>query len=149
MSSSSPARSRASLRADRASCARITSTIWSPTVITGLSAFIALWKTIETSRQRNCSSSASLIARTSLPRKRTSPPVMTAGGWSRRRIAWATVDLPLPDSPARPKHLARRDGRSETPSTARTGPRGGQVLDLQVAHLEQRRRCRRRRSGVR
>ena len=34
------------------SCARIMSTNWSPTRITGLSAFIALWKTIETFRQR-------------------------------------------------------------------------------------------------
>ena len=34
------------------SCACIMSTNWSPTRITGLSAFIALWKTIETLRQR-------------------------------------------------------------------------------------------------
>ena len=44
------------------SCARIMSTNWSPTRITGLSAFIALWKTIETLRQRNRRSSFSLLA---------------------------------------------------------------------------------------
>src|SRR5918995_6679250 len=120
-SSSAAARSRAS-RLLAASCATIVSTIWSPIVITGLSAFIALWKTIETSRQRKRPSSASLIASTSWPRKRTSPPVMTAGGWRMRVIAWATVDLPLPDSPARPNTSPGLID-SETPSTARTGPR--------------------------
>ncbi len=50
-SSSSPARASAS-RFEMRSCARIMSTNWSPTRITGLSAFIALWKTIETLRQR-------------------------------------------------------------------------------------------------
>src|SRR5215203_2197133 len=39
-----------------------------------------------------------------------------------RVIAWATVDLPLPDSPARPKTSPGLID-SETPSTARTGPR--------------------------
>src|ERR671910_2289881 len=91
-------------------------------VITGLSAFIALWKTIETSRQRKRPSSASLIASTSWARKRTSPPVMTAGGWRMRVMAWATVDLPLPDSPARPSTSPGLI-ESETLSTARTGPR--------------------------
>ena len=50
-SSSSPARASA-VRFETRSCARIMSTNWSPTRITGLSAFIALWKTIETLRQR-------------------------------------------------------------------------------------------------
>jgi hypothetical protein len=36
---------------------------WSPTRITGLSAFIALWKTIETFRQRNRRSSSAQAAR--------------------------------------------------------------------------------------
>src|ERR671917_528569 len=39
-----------------------------------------------------------------------------------RVIAWAMVDLPLPDSPARPKTSPGLID-SETPSTARTGPR--------------------------
>src|SRR5687768_2981034 len=39
-----------------------------------------------------------------------------------RVIAWATVDLPLPDSPARPNTSPGLID-SETPSTARTGPR--------------------------
>ena len=50
-SSSSPARASAS-RFETRSCARIMSTNWSPTRMTGLRAFIALWKTIETLRQR-------------------------------------------------------------------------------------------------
>src|SRR5688572_15351441 len=48
---------------------------------------------------------------------------MTAGGCRMRRIACAMVDLPDPDSPARP---STSPGLIEnvTPSTARTGPRG-------------------------
>src|SRR5690349_868715 len=38
----------------------------------------------------------------SLPSKITRPPLMTPGGWSKRRIAFPSVDLPLPDSPTRP-----------------------------------------------
>ena len=40
------------------SCAWIMSTNWSPTRVTGFSEFIALWKTIETFRQRNPRSSS-------------------------------------------------------------------------------------------
>ena len=45
-------RGRGPARFEMRSCACIMSTNWSPTRITGLSAFIALWKTIETLRQR-------------------------------------------------------------------------------------------------
>ena len=74
---------RARARFEIRSCACIMSTNWSPTRITGLSAFIALWKTIETLRQRNLRSSSALWPTRSSPRKRTLPPTMCAGG---RRI---------------------------------------------------------------
>ena len=58
-SSSSPARTSAR-RLSMRSCARSVSTNWSPTRISGLSEFIAPWKTIETFRQRNRRSSSVL-----------------------------------------------------------------------------------------
>ena len=70
--------------------------------MTGFRAFMALWNTIDISRQRNCSNSASLISSTSRPAKSTCPPVINAGGCRMRKRAWAMVDFPLPDSPARP-----------------------------------------------
>ena len=100
-SSRSPARVSASLP-ETFSCACIMSTNWSPTRVTGLSEFIALWKTIEMWRQRNRRSSSLLLPIRSSPRKITRPLAITAGG---RRIciaAFATVLLPQPDSPARP-----------------------------------------------
>ncbi|CSI36490.1 Uncharacterised protein [Vibrio cholerae] len=45
---------------------------------------------------------SSLYFRMSSPLKITSPPVMNAGGLCRRISEKATVDLPQPDSPARP-----------------------------------------------
>ena len=51
-SSRSPARASASLFRIF-SCALNMSTNWSPTLVTGLSELIALWKTSETLRQRN------------------------------------------------------------------------------------------------
>jgi hypothetical protein len=38
-------------------------------------------------------------------------------------MAWAMVDLPLPDSPANP-NTSPGATLNDTPSTARTGPRG-------------------------
>ena len=119
-SSSSPA-SASARRFEICSCARIMSTNWSPTRMTGLSAFIALWKTIETLRQRNRRRSSALFPTRSSPRKRTLPPTTRAGGRRIWRTAFATVVLPQPDSPARPTISPARISRS-TPSTARTGP---------------------------
>jgi hypothetical protein len=58
-----------------------------PTLVTGLRAFIALWKTMETLVQRKARSSspASAVTSTSVPsrpEKRTEPPVSPAGGRS-------------------------------------------------------------------
>ena len=103
------------------SWACIMSTNWSPTFITGLSAFIALWKTIETLRQRKRRSASSFLCVMSSPRKRIVPSAMPAGG---RRIcmsAFATVLLPHPDSPASPSTSPAPIVRS-MPSTARTVP---------------------------
>ncbi len=79
------------------------STNWSPTRMTGLSTFIALWKTSETWRQRTRRSSSRLIATRSSPRKRMRPPETSAGGLRICSTALASVLLPQPDSPARPR----------------------------------------------
>jgi len=103
-------------------CAIIASAICAPIDVTGLSAFMALWKTILTRLQRKRRSVSGSMARTSCPAKRTSPPAMRAGGLSKRVTALAMVLLPQPDSPARPSTSPLRISK-ETPSTARTGPR--------------------------
>lgn len=72
-------------------------------VRTGLREFIADWKTMAISRHRKARSSRGSRARTSLPWKRMLPAVISAGGFSSRITALAMVDLPQPDSPARPK----------------------------------------------
>jgi hypothetical protein len=58
------------------SCACIASTNWSPTRMTGLRAFIALWKTIETLRHRKRRSSSSLLPIRFSPRKDMVPASM-------------------------------------------------------------------------
>ena len=68
------------------------SRIWSRTRSTGLSAFIALWKTIAMSRQRiarrsRCGTrrmSTGMTVPVRTPEYSTLPPVITAGGRSRR-----------------------------------------------------------------
>jgi len=98
---------------------------WAPTVITGLSALRALWKTTEISDQRTLRSSASSALNRSmvsawpaplsgLEWKSTSPLVMTPGDRSRRMAAMASVDLPLPLSPASPSTWPRRSTRSQS-----------------------------------
>ena len=91
--------------------------------ITGLSAFMALWKTIEAFSQRNCCNCFGDRALISCPSNSTWPPLIRPGALIRRMIAWATVLLPQPDSPARPNTSPWRM-ENETPSTARAGPRG-------------------------
>ena len=102
--SASSSRARAAPRRGRCcrappACRRICS----PTVSTGLSALMALWKTMEASRQRQRRSPlaverADVGAGDAQSRRATS-----ASAGRRRRSAWPMVDLPLPDSPARPK----------------------------------------------
>ena len=96
--------------------------ICSPTVVTGFSASIALWNTMEMRFQRSARSSFSVSESRSRPSKWTSPPEITAGAGRMRSSAWASVDFPLPDSPAMPR-ISPRSTSSETRSTARTGPR--------------------------
>jgi hypothetical protein len=103
------------------SCARIASTNWSPTRITGLRAFIALWNTIETFRHRKRRMSSSLLPTRSSPRKTMLPPEIRPGGRRIRITAFAMVVLPQPDSPASPRISPSWTVRS-TPSTARARP---------------------------
>ena len=86
---SSSSRERRSI-ADPSSCgawARKISRNCLPTLVTGLRAFIALWKTMDTRVQRKArrSSPSSAVTSTSVPsrpRKLTEPPVSPAGGRS-------------------------------------------------------------------
>ena len=98
----------------------IGSAICAPILWTGLSACIAPWNTIEASVQRIARSEPGLIVSTSLPLSRTSPVTSVPGG-SSRSIAAAIVDLPHPDSPARPSTSPLATSRS-IPRTAGTGP---------------------------
>ena len=116
--SSSPARASAR-RFEIRSCACIMSTNWSPTRMTGLSAFIALWKTIETLRQRKRRSCSRLRPTRSSPWKRICPLVTCAGSRRICMIAFPVVVLPQPDSPARPTISPAWMARSMW-START-----------------------------
>ena len=100
-------------------CIRRTSSIWKPTVNTGLSDVIGSWKIIEMSAPRTfCSSRAGRLAR-------LRPPNMT---WlfgstiefscgSRPRIASDVTDLPEPDSPTSAT-VALRGMSNEMPFTA-------------------------------
>jgi hypothetical protein len=99
------------------------STNWSPIRRTGLSALIALWNTMETLRQRNFLSSSLPSPVRSSPRKRIRPLVTCAGGRRICMTACAVVDLPQPDSPARPT-ISPGSIRRSMPSTARTRPSG-------------------------
>src|SRR6187399_1326835 len=84
---------------------------------------MALWNTSEARRQRKRRKLSSSMARMSSPSKSTSPPVITAGGGNSLSTASAAVDLPEPDSPARPNTSPGRMS-NDTLSTARTGPLG-------------------------
>ncbi len=96
---------------------------------TGLRALSALWITIETCDQRtlrNCFSFARTRSTgvTSVPSSPVMlsvalPPLMTPGARSKRVIAYTSVDLPEPLSPATPSTLERRRSK-DTSLTART-----------------------------
>ena len=77
------------------------SATWSPTRFTGLSACIAPWKTIEAPVHRTARNRPGFIDRTSSPSSSKVPSIFVLAG-SSRSTAPAIVDLPQPDSPARP-----------------------------------------------
>ena len=119
-----------------ASYRRSASTIWLPTVCTGLSALIGSWKIIAISRPRidrnsslfgsSCARSMtpawSVAAVVAAPWKRMLPPTMRPGGGMMPRMERAATDLPQPLSPTMP--TMRCSGTwNDSPSTARTTPR--------------------------
>ena len=140
-SSRSPAAASAS-RFEIRSCACIMSTNWSPTRITGLSEFIALWKTIETLRQRNLRSSFGAQPARSSPRKRMLPAddVRRRAEDLHQRVrdgALAAARLA-----GEPDDLAGADRQVDAVDRAHAA--FAAVLDLESAQLEERLR----RSGL-
>ena len=94
--------------------------ICSPIRCTGFIACIAPWKTIDPAVQRTARSFPGVSSRMSFPSSSIRPVIFVFAG-SRRRIAPAIVDLPQPDSPAKPSTSPRSTSRS-TPRTAGTSP---------------------------
>src|SRR5918994_266797 len=125
--------SRASLRRSLRSgcqrwlCSRIASTIWSPTVCTGLKAAIGSCgisaisppriSRISAPRGGNCARSTTPLSR----RKWISPLVMRPGRSTSCRIARMVTLLPQPDSPTKPSTWPGMTSKL-VPSTARTRP---------------------------
>ncbi len=97
------------------------SVIWSPTVRTGFSAFMAPWKTSERRVQRNARSEGPSSPTRSTPSNQTEPPTIFPPGGRRRMRPSTVVVLPQPDSPTSPSVSPRRRSKL-TPSTARIGP---------------------------
>ena len=73
--------------------------IWSPILITGLSAVIGSWKIIAMRRPRNVRHSAAGNFSKSRPSKRIAPATGRISGGNRPITAEAQTDLPEPDSP--------------------------------------------------
>ena len=139
--SRSAQRSRPASLVRSGSYRRSASTIWLPTVCTGLSALIGSWKIMAISRpriDRNSSLFGSRRARsmtpeaaasvpvvpvvTVVPWKRMLPATIRPGGGMMPRMERAATDLPQPLSPTMP--TMRCSGtRNDSPSTARTTPR--------------------------
>ena len=105
------------------SCSSIASAIWRPTRMTGSSAFIAPWKTIDTVFQRMSRQPRSVRRWTCItPRVELTSIVPSARCrfcGSRPSSASAVVVLPQPDSPASPSASPRRSWKL-TPSISRT-----------------------------
>ena len=100
------------------------SAIWSDTRMTGSSAFVAPWKTIDTVRQRRSRMPRSVRRwMCMIPReeRRSISPVVRsqAARQQAHQRERAVVVLPQPDSPARPSASPRRSW-NETSSTMRT-----------------------------
>ena len=81
---------------------------------------MAPWNTTAASVQRTARSRPGRMVSTSSPSSSTVPVVLVPGGSSRSTAA-AMVDLPQPDSPARPSVSPWSRVRS-TPRTAGTAP---------------------------
>ena len=117
-SNSSSARFRASTSLD-ASCRRIASVIWRPTVYTGSSASIGSWKIIDAVPPRNADSALPDKPSTSTPATLMRPSMVARRSSCNRKIERSVTLLPEPDSPKIPSTSPRASVRS-TPSTART-----------------------------
>ncbi len=91
--------------------------------MTGLSEFIEPWATSAIWARRSAFILPSGTVSRSVSSSQISPDTTRAGGLIRRMIVSAMVDLPEPDSPARPKRSCARSEKV-TSSTAWTGPRG-------------------------
>src|SRR3954454_13568814 len=122
-SSSTSAERRWITSRDRSPWARITSSYWSASCLTGLRAFIALCMTTEKSRHLVAASSFAVMVTRSRPWNSTLPRAIRAGGLSSWAIPKSIVDLPHPDSPTTPTNSPACTSR-ENESTARTGPPG-------------------------
>ncbi len=106
-----------------ASWSLIASTIWLPTVRTGLRAFIAPWNTTASWVQRSWRSASGSSRARSTPSNQTAPPVMLPAGGNSRIAPMTAVVLPHPDSPTSPRTLPRRRSKL-TSSTAVRVPAG-------------------------
>src|SRR5688572_28573218 len=102
-----------------------TSSIWSPQRMTGLSAVIGSWKTIDMRAPRSSRSRASPAARRFSPSRRIFPPLTGSAFGSRPMIACAITLFPDPDSPTRHR-ISPRLTAKDTPLTAcpRSAPGG-------------------------
>ena len=103
---------------------------------TGLSECSAPWKTMEAPAHRTARRSPHRIVRTSSSSKRTVPVTSADSGCSRSAVL-ASVDLPQPDSPATPDHLAALD-RQVDAADGRQVAAGGPVGDVEVLDPQQR-----------
>src|SRR3984885_9184344 len=133
------------VRADPASCASIASLNWAPMDLTGLSAFIALCMTTDSSFHRTAASWRSVRPTRLAPWKVTLPAVMAAGATSSWAIANSSVDLPQPDSPTMPRNSPAASSKLAS-STARTLARS--VAYSTVSPLTSRSGAPGRRSGT-
>ena len=115
-----------------------TSSIWSPTVMTGLSAVMGSWKTIAMREPRRSRSCAGVLVVISSPASLIEPPVRASWPFgSNPMTACAVTDLPDPDSPTMQRispgptlndtlsialaRSARKGSRTVTLSRLRTG----------------------------
>ena len=85
-------------------CVMSTSVICRPMVNTGLRQVMGSWKIMEMSRPRMACISFSLFSVSSSPQKRMEPPSFSRPPPGSSLVtAKAVMDLPLPDSPTRPR----------------------------------------------
>ena len=95
-----------------------TSSIWSPMVMTGLSAVAGSWKIIAMRVPRRSRSRSGVAFRTSSPSSRISPRSAASSPLARRPITEnAVTDLPEPDSPTT-QTISPGPTSKLTPSTA-------------------------------